>query len=108
MVEKKSLRCFVYFLISYIISVLAKLLILFCWFIRGKKITVCRGRAERPAKRKAMSCLTDNSSDEEIVDKPPPPPRPQPDQQSKTTRFVYSRASGMIRTHHESRKGSLR
>ncbi|KAF0037419.1 hypothetical protein F2P81_010293 [Scophthalmus maximus] len=46
---------------------------------RGKKTSACGGRAVRPAKRKAVSCQTENSSDEENIRWPSPP------RQSKTT-----------------------
>ncbi|GLD66945.1 serine/threonine-protein kinase haspin [Lates japonicus] len=52
---------------------------------RGRKVSVCSGKAVRPAKRKAVSCLPVNSSDEENISRPSPP-CPQPVQQSKTTR----------------------
>ncbi|XP_034450496.1 serine/threonine-protein kinase haspin [Hippoglossus hippoglossus] len=51
---------------------------------RGKKTRGCSGRVH-PAKRKAVSSLTDNSSDEENIGRPFPQ-CPQPAQQSKTTR----------------------
>ncbi|XP_053274579.1 uncharacterized protein haspin [Pleuronectes platessa] len=51
---------------------------------RGKKTRVSSGRV-RPAKRKAVSSLTENSSDEENIGRPFPQ-CPQPAQQSKTSR----------------------
>ncbi|XP_071361144.1 uncharacterized protein haspin isoform X2 [Trachinotus anak] len=52
---------------------------------RGRKTGVISGRAVRPVKRKAVLCLTENSSDEENISRPSPP-CPQPAQQNKTTR----------------------
>ncbi|XP_026160265.1 serine-rich adhesin for platelets isoform X2 [Mastacembelus armatus] len=50
-----------------------------------RKRSVCSSRAVHPAKRKAMSCVTENSSDEENTSRPSPL-NPQLDQQTKTTR----------------------
>ncbi|XP_018551377.1 LOW QUALITY PROTEIN: uncharacterized protein haspin [Lates calcarifer] len=59
---------------------------------RGRKVSVCGGKAVRPAKRKAASCLPVNSSDEENISRPSPPCR-QPAQQSKTTRRSWLEAA---------------
>ncbi|CAJ1052236.1 serine/threonine-protein kinase haspin [Xyrichtys novacula] len=56
---------------------------------RVKKTSVSGGRAVRPAKRKAMSCLTETSSDEENSHRPPPP-RSKSAHQSKTARSVQT------------------
>ncbi|XP_056224377.1 uncharacterized protein haspin [Seriola aureovittata] len=52
---------------------------------RGRNSGVVTGRVSRPAKRKAVLCLTEISSDEENISRPSPP-CPQLAQQSKTTR----------------------
>ncbi|CAK6972198.1 uncharacterized protein haspin isoform X1 [Scomber scombrus] len=58
---------------------------------RGRKTSVANRRAVRPAKKKAMLCLREKSSNEENISAEenifiPSPPCPQPAQQSKKTR----------------------
>ncbi|XP_056266190.1 uncharacterized protein haspin isoform X2 [Pseudoliparis swirei] len=57
---------------------------------RGRKTSVSRRGATRPAKRKAMLCLAKKSYDEENA---PSPSHPQPARQSKTARVKNTRVA---------------
>ncbi|KAI3353200.1 hypothetical protein L3Q82_019760 [Scortum barcoo] len=58
------------------------------FIVREKKTSVSSGRAVRPAKRKAMLCMIETSSDEENISRPP---HLQPARQIKTTRSVHKK-----------------
>lgn len=58
-------------------------------FIREKSTNALTGRTVRPAKKKAMFCLTEKSVDEEdMSNEEKAPPLPPPAQQSRTARSV--------------------
>lgn len=57
---------------------------------RTKKSSVASHRAGRPAKRKAMQCLTEKTSDEDDIISDST--HPQPTKKSKTARSVTSQA----------------